>query len=62
LQYGLAHELRIELGCGVDARARGPVAGAALFACFDAGDLATYRALMQQLLASMRCIPNEVDE
>jgi DNA-binding MarR family transcriptional regulator len=35
---------------------------ASIFACFAAGELETYRALMQKLLASMRRIPNEDDE
>jgi DNA-binding MarR family transcriptional regulator len=33
-----------------------------LFACFEPGELETYRALMEKLLASMSRIPGEVDE
>jgi len=32
----------------------------AIFATFEPGELKTYRALMQKLLASMRRIPTEV--
>jgi DNA-binding MarR family transcriptional regulator len=35
---------------------------AAIFASFEPGELETYRALMQKLLAGMRRIPSEVDE
>jgi DNA-binding MarR family transcriptional regulator len=34
----------------------------AIFASFEPGELKTYRALMQKLLASMRRVPSEVDE
>jgi DNA-binding MarR family transcriptional regulator len=33
-----------------------------IFSCFAAGELQTYRALMDKLLASMRRIPNEAGE
>jgi DNA-binding MarR family transcriptional regulator len=35
---------------------------AAIFAPFEAGELKTYRALMQKLLVSMRRVPSEADE
>ena len=35
---------------------------ATLFASFGPGELETYRALMEKLLASMRRIPSEVDD
>ena len=35
---------------------------AAIFASFESGELKTYRALMQKLLASVRRIPSEVYE
>jgi DNA-binding MarR family transcriptional regulator len=35
---------------------------AAIFASFEPGELKTYRALMQKLLASVRRIPNEADD
>jgi DNA-binding MarR family transcriptional regulator len=35
---------------------------AAIFASFEPGELKTYRALMQKLLASVRRIPGEVDD
>lgn len=34
----------------------------AIFASFEPGELETYRALMQKLLAGMRHIPSEIDE
>jgi DNA-binding MarR family transcriptional regulator len=34
----------------------------AIFACFTPTELATYRALMERLLDSMRSTPNETDE
>ena len=33
-----------------------------IFASFEPGELATYRTLMQKLLASMRRMPSEIDE
>lgn len=35
---------------------------AAIFASFEPGELKTYRALMQKLLASVRHIPNDADD
>jgi DNA-binding MarR family transcriptional regulator len=35
---------------------------AAIFAVFDPGELKTYRALMQKLLASLRRVRSEIDE
>jgi DNA-binding MarR family transcriptional regulator len=35
---------------------------ASIFSCFEPGELATYRALMQKLLASLRPVASEADE
>jgi DNA-binding MarR family transcriptional regulator len=35
---------------------------AEIFSCFAPGELETYRALMEKLLASLRRVPNEVED